>query len=86
MLPRSGLCVGTLPPRWVADPFRVSSLGDSTIYIRTGIGSLPLGALEPGSWPRQLSPGPSAFVPANAAGWRVTSPGGTVVTPADNCD
>lgn len=68
----------TLPS---ADTFRVNE----TPYIWTSRDSLSLGILEPGSWVWLAIPSTSAFVPASSAGWRVTLPGGTVVTPTDVC-
>jgi len=64
-----------------ADSFRVNT----TLYIWTSYDSLALGALEPGFWPQQIGPSTSGFVPASSAGWRVTLPGDTVVTPAEVC-
>ena len=72
----------TLPS---ADTFRVMSGTDPTIYSWTSYDSLALGILEPGSSSIQASPSTSEFVPASSAGWSLTIPGGTVVTPADVC-
>ena len=53
--------------------------------IWTSHDSLSLGILEPGQFPGHASPSTSEFVPANSAGWSVTLPDGTAVTPADVC-
>ena len=68
----------TLPS---ADTFQVST----TPYSWTSHDSLSLGILEPGQHATHASPSTSEFVPANSAGWSVTLPGGTAVTPADVC-
>ena len=54
--------------------------------IWTSRDSLSLGILEPGQplW-GHASPSTAEFVPANSAGWSVTLPDGTAVTPADVC-
>ena len=64
-----------------ADTFQVAT----TPYIWTSRDSLELGIMPPDTWQAHGSPSTSAFVPANSAGWSVTLPGGTVVTPADVC-
>lgn len=63
------------------DSFRVST----TTYYWTSRDSLSLGILEPGSSSFQAGPSTGAFVPASSAGWSITLPGGTAVTPADVC-
>ena len=72
----------TLPS---ADTFRVTSSGKTTTYSWTSRDSLSLGILEPGQFWGHASPSTAEFVPANLAGWSVTLPGGTAVTPADVC-
>jgi hypothetical protein len=64
-----------------ADTFRVNT----TPYFWTSRDSLSVGILEPGQLLGPASPSTSAFVPANSAGWSITLPGGTAVTPADVC-
>jgi hypothetical protein len=72
-----------------ADSFRVVAHGptsnDTTLYIWTSYDPLALGVRDPDFWQYQLGPNTSGFVPASSAGWRVTLPGDTVVTPADPC-
>ncbi len=64
-----------------ADTFRVNT----TPYVWTSRDSLSVGILEPGQLLGPASPNTSAFVPANSAGWSITFPGGTGMTPADVC-
>ena len=64
-----------------ADTFRVNTRP----YVWTSRDSLSLGILEPGQFPGHVSRSTSAFVPASSAGWSLTLPGGTAVTPADAC-
>ena len=70
-----------------ADTFRVTNTGtgETTTYSWTSDDPLALGILEPGSSSLQAIPSTSAFVPASSAGWSLTLPGGTAVTPADVC-
>lgn len=72
-----------------ADTFKVIARGpttnDTTLYIWTSHDPLALGVRDPDFWQHQLGPNTSGFVPASSAGWRVTLPGDTVVTPADPC-
>ncbi len=67
------------------DSFRVGSTSEMTTYYWTSRDSLSLGIPEPGRPWGYASPSTSAFVPANSAGWSVTLPDGTAVTPADVC-
>ncbi len=67
------------------DSFRVGTPDEITTYYWTSRDSLSLGILEPGEWFFTASPSVSAFVPASSAGWSVTFPGGTAVTPAHVC-
>jgi hypothetical protein len=74
-------CV-TLPP---SATFRVTG-PDSTgvvhtvIYTWTPAVSLSLGAIAPEGGRLQASPTTAAFVPASAAGWRVTLPGSQLLS------
>ncbi|MFG1690691.1 hypothetical protein ACGF5M_00810 [Gemmatimonadota bacterium] len=68
----------TLPS---ADTFWVNT----TPSIWTSRDSLSLGIQEPGQFWGHVSRSTSEFVPANSAGWSITLPGGTAVTPADVC-
>ena len=65
------------------DSFRVGSPTEMTTYYWTSRDSLSLGILEPGELFWKATP--SEFVPANSAGWSITLPGGTAVTPANVC-
>ena len=67
------------------DSFRVGSPTETRTYYWTSRDSLSLGILEPGSSSFQAGPSTGAFVPANSAGWSITLPGGTAVTPANVC-
>jgi hypothetical protein len=68
----------TLPS---ADTFWINT----TPSIWTSRDSLSLGILEPGQFWGHASPSTVEFVPANSAGWSVTLPDGTAMTPADVC-
>ncbi len=72
----------TLPS---ADSFQVGSPTEMTTYNWTSRDSLALGTMEPGSLATHATPSTAEFVPANSAGWSITLPGGTAVTPADVC-
>ena len=67
----------TLPP---SATFRVIGVhndgtADTTVYTWTPAASLSLGSIAPAGNRLQATPTTAAFVPANAAGWRVTLPG-----------
>ena len=77
----------TLPP---TATFRVIGIrqdgtADTTTYTWTNTKSLSLGALPPSSSRIQAGPSTSAFVPAKAAGWRITFPTGSQATPSSAC-
>ncbi len=77
----------TLPP---SATFRVIGVGgdgtaDTITYTWTSAKALSLGAQPPSSSRIQASPSTTAFVPANAAGWRVTFPTGSQATPSSVC-
>ena len=67
------------------DSFRVGTPTETTTYYWTSRDSLSLGIPEPGRPWGYASPSTSAFVPATSAGWSITLPGGTAVTPAEVC-
>ena len=54
---------------------------DTTTYVWTTADSLFLGAQPPSSSRLHAHPTTSAFVPDDAAGWRITLPSGTEPTP-----
>ena len=67
----------------------ISEHGDGTAdtltYTWTSASSLALGAQPPSSSRIQASPSTTAFVPADAAGWRITFPTGSKATPSSVC-
>jgi hypothetical protein len=56
-----------------------------TPTVWTSNNLLSLALLEPGEFWGFATPSTSAFVPASSAGWRVTLPGDTAVTPSGVC-
>jgi hypothetical protein len=58
---------------------------DTLTYTWTSTSSLALGAQPPSSSRIQASPSTTAFVPADAAGWRITFPTGSKATPSSAC-
>jgi hypothetical protein len=58
---------------------------DTTVFGWTNAQSLSLGAQSPSSSRIQANPSTNAFVPANAAGWEITLPGGSQATPGSAC-
>jgi len=79
----SSACL-TLPP---SATFRVTdaSTGATTTYTWTTANGFSLGALQPPASRIQATPSTGAFVPANAAGWSVTLPAGSQVSPSQAC-
>lgn len=57
----------------------------TTTFTWTSAKSLALGAQPPSSSRLQANPSTAAFVPANAAGWQITVPGGSQATPSSAC-
>lgn len=72
----------TLPS---TDTFRIGTPTEIDTLIWTPADPLALGILEPGEFWWSDRPDTDGFVPASSAGWSVTLPGGTAVTPADVC-
>jgi hypothetical protein len=77
----------TLPP---TATFRVIGVredgtADTTTFTWTNAKSLSLGTLRPSSSRIQAGPSTSAFVPAKAAGWRISVPTGSQATPSSAC-
>ena len=58
---------------------------DTTTYTWTTAKSLSLGAQLQTSSRFQANPSTAAFVPASAAGWRISVPGGSQPTPTSAC-
>ena len=58
---------------------------DTLTYTWTNASSHALGAQPPSSSRIQASPSTTAFVPADAAGWRITVPTGSKATPSSVC-
>lgn len=58
---------------------------DTTTYTWTTAKSLSLGAQTPSSSQLQANPSTTAFVPASAAGWRITVPGGAQAIASSVC-
>lgn len=58
---------------------------DTTTLTWTTAIPLSLGAQAPGAFRLMASPNTSAFVPARAAGWTVSLPSGSQVSPAQAC-
>jgi hypothetical protein len=77
----------TLPPTAVFRVIGVAADGtrDTTTFTWTSAKSLALGAQPPSSSRLQANPSTTAFVPASAAGWRITVPGGSQATPSSTC-
>jgi len=74
----------TLPP---SATFRVidASTGATMTYTWTTAEGLSLGALQPPASRIQATPSTGAFVPGSAAGWSVTLPAGSHVSPRQPC-
>jgi len=72
----------TLPP---SGEFHVSGGGTTTTYTWTLADPIALGTVAAGASALMATPSTGEFVPASAAGWRVTLPGGTTVTPDVAC-
>jgi hypothetical protein len=64
---------------------RVDGTRDTTTFTWTSAKSLALGAEPPSSFMLQARPTSAAFVPASAAGWQITVPGGSQATPSSAC-
>jgi len=64
---------------------RVDGTRDTTTFTWTSAMSLALGAEPPSSFMLQARPTSAAFVPASAAGWQITVPGGSQATPSSAC-
>jgi hypothetical protein len=77
----------TLPPSASFHVIGVHGNGttDTITYTWTSAKSLSLGAQPPSSSRIQASPSTAAFVPTNAAGWRITFPTGSQATPSAVC-
>ena len=58
---------------------------DTTTFTWTSAKSLALGAQPPSSSQFQANPSTGGFVPASAAGWQITVPGGSQATPSSAC-
>ena len=58
---------------------------DTLTYTWTSASALALGAQPPSSSRIQASPNTTAFVPADAAGWRITFPTESKATPSAAC-
>jgi hypothetical protein len=83
LLATPGVCL-TFPP---ADTFRIWEQGssDTTKITWTPADSLELGSLGLQGDRFTVLPSTSEFVPASAAGWTVSMPGGTRASPAPPC-
>jgi hypothetical protein len=77
----------TLPPSSAFHVIGVRGDGsrDTTTFTWTSAKALSLGAQPPSSSRFQAIPSTTAFVPANAAGWRITIPSGSQATPSSAC-
>jgi hypothetical protein len=77
----------TLPPTAAFHVIgvRVDGTRDTTTFTWTSAKSLSLGAQPPSSSRLQANPSTAAFVPASAAGWQFTVPGGSQATPSSAC-
>jgi hypothetical protein len=77
----------TLPPSAAFHVIGVRGDGtaDTTTFTWTIAKSLSLGALPPSSSRFQASPSTTAFLPASAAGWRITVPSGSQASPSSVC-
>ena len=77
----------TLPPSatFLVIGMRTDGGADTTKYTWTTAKALSLGALPPSSSRIQASPNTTAFVPATAAGWRITVPTESQATPSSAC-
>jgi hypothetical protein len=77
----------TLPPTaaFHVIGMRGDGTADTTTFTWTSAKSLSLGALPPSSSRFQAGPSTTAFVPASAAGWRITVPDGSQATPSSVC-
>lgn len=64
---------------------RENGTTDTTTYAWTSAKSLSLGALLASSSRIQAGPTISPFVPATAAGWRITVPTGSQASPSSAC-
>ena len=64
---------------------RPDGTGYTTTFTWTSAESLALGAQPASSSRFQAGPSTTAFVPASAAGWRITVPGGSQATPSSAC-
>lgn len=69
----------------VSATFRVIGPGTTTTYTWTTGNGLSLGAQPPSASRIQAGPSTGAFVPARAAGWTITFPGGTAVSASQAC-
>lgn len=77
----------TLPPTAVFYVIGVREDGgaDTTSFSWTNAKSLSLGTLSPSSSRISASPSTTSFVPADAAGWQITVPGGSQPTSSSAC-
>jgi hypothetical protein len=83
----SSACL-TLPPSATFNVIGVSDDGtraDTTTYTWTTADPLSLGAQPARSSRLLAAPTTTAFVPASAAGWGITLPGGSEASPAQAC-
>jgi hypothetical protein len=76
-----------LPPTAVFRVIGVRDGGgaDTTSFTWTNANSLSLGAQPPSSSQIVASPSTNTFVPADAAGWQITVPGGAQPTSTSAC-
>jgi hypothetical protein len=77
----------TLPPtaEFHVIGVRADGTRGTTTFTWTSAKSLALGAQPPSSSRFQAGPSTTAFVPASAAGWQITVPGGSQATPSSAC-
>jgi hypothetical protein len=75
------LCV-TIP---ISATFLVSGPGETTTFDWNTAKPVSLGVQQPSEARIFASPSTSAFVPATAAGWRITLPGGTQAVQGAAC-
>jgi hypothetical protein len=77
----------TLPPKAVFLLIAVRDDGgaDTSRITWTNSRALSLGTLSPSSSSIAASPSTTSFVPADAAGWQITVPGGAHATPSSAC-
>jgi hypothetical protein len=77
----SQICI-TIP---TSSTFTANDAGDITKTVWNTAEPMALGAEPPAANYFQASPSTSDFVPATAAGWSITLPGGTQAVPGPSC-